>query len=158
MHDWNSCDIVSIQIRSTWTGLATPPDAATETMIERWGESFLAIDTINGTSGDDAERRSIAAESIDQLIQSLNEPLIPEPNPGNMGITPEWFQMNIGKLIDDAAHGYSDAGKRRFAERVGHYEFYCKQILNDFQGKWTEDYPEMCVRVEDKSGQIEETV
>lgn len=156
MHDWNSSDIASIKIRSLWTDLATPPYPAAETVIEKWGESFLATDTNNEKSGDYAERRAVAADLIDQLVQSLDEPPITEPDPVNMGITPEWFQENIGKLIDDAAEGYSDGGKRRFAERVGHYEFYCGQILNDFHWERTDDHPEMYVRVEDRSGQIEE--
>jgi len=156
MRDWSTSEIRSIKIRSTWTGLADPPFEQAETDIERWGESFLASDQALDSGGNDVERRVVATGLIDRLLMALREPRVTEPDPVNMDITPEWFQENFKRLIIDAAEGYSDAGKRRYAERVGNYEFYCGQILNEFRSESTDDYPEIVVRVGGNCSQIEE--
>lgn len=70
-----------ITIRSGWGGLGAPRDET------------VSIRAKNGTLTYDGKR--VAQSNVEALVAALRPPIIPAPDPANLGVTPPWLDQQI---------------------------------------------------------------
>jgi hypothetical protein len=125
-----------ITIRSHWGGLGPRADAT--------------IDVTRTQSGYQQNEQPVAPALVDALVAALRSPLIPKPDPVQLGITPSWL---VAHAASQQPHSNSDPG----APTAGQLALFRRSFTDMtliagvlpelFENMHTDDYPAARVEI-----------
>ncbi|MCZ2154928.1 MAG: hypothetical protein LC114_13685 [Bryobacterales bacterium] len=131
-----------ITVHSRWTGVGTRREASAS--IRRQAGRFL-----DGN-------RQIEGATVAELLTALRAPVLPKPDPLNLGVTPTWVEQEItranGAFHRETAHALPKQ-KELLARTLRDQEKMAKIVADIFASSHTDDYPHVDVEVQFANGE-----
>ena len=133
----------AIQIKSNWGGLGTW--GKTELTVSNHGRSFRVGHQVLDSS------------LVERFCSSLGEPVVPQPELSNLGVTQDWLNRESEKVPPYYFIGRSPAStaqRRLFTTSFTNLETIGKLMPNLFHFSRTDDYPSVEVQVTFEDGSV----
>jgi len=141
--DAQSSIVAQIKIDSGWGGLGVP---------QRY-----QVHIVRKSTGYFAGDKKVDGQLIENLLQALSSPAVPELDLDNLGITQAWLDANAERGVREYADVvYSAAAPNQQALYLSTFKdvAFMKRLLPSlYGGMWTDDYPWVEVDVIKKDGQ-----
>jgi hypothetical protein len=137
-------DVQTITIQSTWGGLGTP--ARSSLVIKREGNQYIA------------NQQSIRVEQVGAFLRAIEARPIQEPNPSNLGITPQWLREHVEEAGRNAIYFDYQAGaadqKELFRKAFEDEKTIQERLKSVYASFHTDDYPGMNIELKLVDGEV----
>jgi hypothetical protein len=137
-------DVQTITIQSAWGGLGTP--ARSNLVIKREGNQYTA------------NQYSIRADEVGAFLKAIESPIIAEPSPSNVGITPQWLREHVEEAGSHAIYFDYQTGaadQKELFRKAFEDEKTIQQRLNSLYASFhTDDYPRMDIELKFVDGEV----